>query len=230
MTRDLLIIVPSRGRPENIDRLAKAFAGTTCVELLVAIDDDDPEAAEYRRVAINHGALWLVRDIRRRLVGTLNHIATAEAAKSYRYVGFMGDDHLPRTPGWDVEYIRALDQVGPGGIVYGDDKIQGPNLPTHVAMDRRIVDVLGYMAPPCLVHMCADNFWRDLGDQLGTLRYLPDVVVEHLHPIALTSAWDDRYAEVNAPAVMEADWAAYERWCADEMPSAVATLKGALLL
>lgn len=228
MTRDLLIIVPSRGRPENIARLTGAFDVATHAELLVAIDADDPEAGEYQRVQFNRGGMWLVRDLRRRMVGTLNHIATSTATKSYRYVGFMGDDHYPQTPGWDIEYVRALDRAGPGGIVYGNDLIQGRNLPTQVALDRRIVDVLGYMAPPCLVHMFADNFWRDLGEALGTLVYLPDVVVEHLHPIAERAAWDDQYTE--AGASMNSDHQAYERWRAEDMPAAVAKLKGALLL
>jgi hypothetical protein len=229
VTRDLLIIVPSRGRPANIDRLADAFDTATHADLLVAVDDDDPELAGYMRIADRRGGKWDIGQ-RRRLVGTLNHVATNPARTSdYRYLGFMGDDHWPRTPGWDREYVHALDRVGAGGIVYGDDLIQGSKLPTQVALDKRIVDTLGYMAPPGLVHMFADNFWRDLGLHLGTLRYLPDVVVEHLHPIASRAAWDDRYAEVNAPAVMETDHATYDRYLAEEMLDAVARIKGALL-
>jgi hypothetical protein len=228
VTRDLLVIVPSRGRPANIARLAAAFDTCTHADLLVAVDTDDPVLAEYMAIADQRGGKWDVGE-RRRLVGTLNHLATNPGhTDGYRYLGFMGDDHLPRTPGWDLEYVRALNRTGPGAIVYGNDLIQGENLPTQVALDRRIVDTLGYMVPPVLVHMFADNWWRDLGHQLGTLTYLPHVVVEHLHPIAQRAEWDDRYVEVNAPEAMNTDHAAYQRWLIDEMPDAVAAVKEAL--
>lgn len=227
MTRDLLYIVPSRGRPANIERLRDAFDLVHQADLLVAIDIDDPALDDYVAIADRRGGRWDVGE-RRRLVGTLNHIAASDATENYRYVGFMGDDHLPRTPDWDTELVHTLDRLGAGGIAYGNDLIQGPNLPTAVALDRRIITTLGYMAPPVLTHMFADNWWRDLGTALGTLAYLPHVVIEHLHPIAQRAEWDNGYTEVNAPAVMDADHAAYQRWHAEHLADAVTTLQGAL--
>lgn len=223
---DLTIIVPSRGRPDNVARLWQGFQDTceADTQLVVAVDLDDPELPGYKE---HHGSaangFFLLGMPRLRLVGTLNAVA---AGVHSPYVGFMGDDHLPRTHGWDARYIEALDGVAAGGVVWGNDCIQGPTMPTQVAMDRRIVQTLGYMVPPTLVHLCADLFWRAVGDELGTSRYLPDVTVEHLHPIAGNAEWDDTYRECNSAGQSYADHQAYAAYLADQFPADIAKLRG----
>lgn len=225
--KDIALIVPSRGRPNNIDRLHNAITATASrVDLIVAVDNDDPYLPGYRDIHARHDqGFALGVGPRLRLVGTLN--ATALAVE-HRYVGFAGDDHMPRTKGWDEQYLAVLDEIGPGGIVYGNDMIQGEALPTHVVMDRRIVDALGFMAPPQLQHLYVDNFWKDLGETLGTLRYLPDVLVEHLHPVAGRAEWDATYSETNAGERYEADEAAYREYRATRFDADMQRVREAL--
>lgn len=223
---DLLMIVPSRGRPGNIAELAGAWRDTACADsqLLVAVDDDDPHREAYADAVASTRAASLVVGPRLRLGGTLNHLAVAHA-RSHRAIGFMGDDHRPRTVGWDQRLVDELGALGAVGLVYGNDLIQGERLPTAVAMTSSIVTTLGYMAPPGMVHMYLDNFWLALGRELGRIRYLPDVVIQHLHPVAGTAAWDTGYAEVNTPERYAADRAVFERWLAESMPVETARLK-----
>jgi hypothetical protein len=126
-------------------------------------------------------------------------------------VGFMGDDHRPRTKGWDSRYVTALREMGTG-IVYGDDLLQHEALPTQCAMTSDIIQALGYMAPPQLTHLYVDNFWLALGRAAGCIQYLQDVVVEHLHPIAAKAEWDEGHLRVNAQEMHEKDNAAYRNW------------------
>jgi hypothetical protein len=139
-------------------------------------------------------------------------------------IGFMGDDHRPRTKGWDAAYLDALHSLGTG-IVYGDDLLQGRNLPTQCAMTADIVAALGGMAPVNLRHMYVDNFWRELGRNAECLRYLPDVVVEHLHPVAGKAEWDEGYTKVNAPEVFAQDEDAFREYLRDHMAFAAATVR-----
>lgn len=225
--KDLAMIVPSRGRPNSIDRLYRAILGTASkVDLVVAVDDDDPHLPGYQQIWEQHShGFALGVGPRLRLVGTLNAKAlTVE----HRYLGFMGDDHLPRTKGWDEQYIASLDDSGPGGMVFGNDMIQGPNLPTQIAMDRRIVDTLGFMAPPALTHLYVDNFWLDLGHALDSIRYLPDVVVEHLHPAGHTAEWDATYADANSVERDNTDRLAYLQYRDTQFVADAARLKEAL--
>jgi len=227
---DLVVIVPSRGRPEAARELLAAFKDTCTADTRVvfAIDADDETARQY----VDVGGLWAhVAPAPSTMVKTLNFAASIFA--SYRQgdaahppaVGFMGDDHRPRTVGWDQAYLEALRELGTG-IVYGDDLLQGENLPTQVAMTSDIVRALGYMAPPALTHLFVDDFWRDLGRAADCLRYLPEVVVEHLHPIAGKAEWDEGHKRVNAASMYAADRVAYTRYRATQFRADVVKVQG----
>lgn len=207
-TEPLAVVVPTRGRPQNAARLQQAFAETDSLNAVpvFVLDADDPElpgyfaragVGEIGHITVHEGAGGSG------MVAALNYAARV-LADEYDALGFMGDDHLPRTAGWDAHVLGALNSPGPA-VVYGDDLLQGEKLPTAAFMPSRLVRALGFMAPPVLRHLYADNFWLELGGRLGTLRYLPGVVIEHVHPAAGKAAMDERYAAVNAPDADAAD-------------------------
>ncbi|MEU5900573.1 glycosyltransferase family 2 protein [Streptomyces venezuelae] len=212
MADDLLVIIPTRGRPQAVMSLVRAWHETgATADLLFAVDNDDPELDAYKREAakfMKGGQVRFVFGKRLRLVGTLNAQAV-KAAKKYRYLAFMGDDHRPRPAAvaWDAR-IRECLSGGPG-IVYGNDLLQGEAMATAVAMTSDIVDTLGYMAPPALVHLCVDLCWVDWGRGMGRITYLDDMVIEHLHPANGKAVVDQGYQECNSPEQVSADSAAY---------------------
>lgn len=218
------VIVPTRGRPWNLADLLVAWELTTglgSTRLHVVVDGEEGETlAGYQEVAANHAADWWTIEYaeRRRLGGVLNAVAPRFAELGD--VGFMGDDHRPRTKGWDRRVQEVLDGT-PLSVVYGNDLHQGETLPTAVFMDGRIVTTLGYMVPPGLVHLYVDNFWKDLGERLGTLCYLPDVIIQHQHPHAGSSADDDGYREVNSRQRYREDGRRYRLYMAREFERAV---------
>lgn len=228
---DLVVIVPSRGRPEAAGELAQAFVETCTADtwLMFAVDGDDPTRAEYealrdREQAAGRSIAVTTVTGGRSMVDTLNGAAKWLADAAHPgvpfAVGFQGDDHRPRTKGWDAAYLAALRDLGTG-IVYGNDLLQGENLPTQCAMTADIVRALGYMAPPGLRHMYVDNFWATLGTEAACLRYLPDVVVEHLHPAAGKAEWDAGYRRVNARHMYDQDRNEFNRYCRHELAGAV---------
>jgi hypothetical protein len=230
---DLVVIVPSRGRPETVDEMADAFA-ETCTEdyqLLFAVDSEDPTLPEYVRrqrwVIPSGGArVWSAPNPEGSMVAALNRAVGDVMAHPPFAIAFLGDDHRPRTVGWDAAYLEALRELGTG-IVYGNDLLQRHNLPTQCAMTADIVRALGWMAPPTLRHLYVDNFWLDLGRAADCIRYLPDVVVEHMHPVAGKAAVDDGYARVNAAEVYTADEAAYRQFVEGGLlAAAAATVQG----
>jgi hypothetical protein len=211
---DLVVIVPSRGRPAAVRDLADAFAHTCTAptRLVIAVDNDDPTGDRYSgEMQQSRFPSW---EIRRsdadNMVSALNIAACwATAIPDPPFaVGFMGDDHRPRTVGWDHAYLDALTDLGTG-IVYGNDLLQGPNLPTQCAVTADIVRALGYLAAPSLTHLYVDNFWLQLGRWADCIRYLPDVVVEHMHPVAGKAQWDEGYVRVNSPGMYADDERAF---------------------
>lgn len=212
MADDLLVIIPTRGRPQAVPALVQAWDDTgATADLLFAVDTDDPELAGYKVEAAklkDDPRFRFTYGKRLRLCGTLNQQAV-KAAKKYRYLAFMGDDHRPRPVAmpWDAR-IRECLSGGPG-IVYGNDLLQGEAMATAVAMTSDIVGTLGYMAPPALVHLCLDLCWLDWGKGVGRITYLDDMVIEHLHPANGKAELDSGYEEVNSDAMVSADSAAY---------------------
>jgi hypothetical protein len=206
----MLVIVPTRGRPENVARQQDAVEQTcTHADFLYAVDDDDPKAMEYLRLA-EERSLNVAVGPRMRLGPTLSFHAVREAA-NYSVIGFMGDDHLPRTTGWACRILNRYGRDVPC-VFYPNDLLQGENLATAVFMTGRMITAMGYMVPPGLIHLYADNAWMELGRGLGMLFYLPDVVIEHMHPAAGKAELDVGYREANAPEIDSADRAAFFRW------------------
>lgn len=212
MTQPLAVIVPTRGRPGSAARLSQAFRDTHALDALPVFvaDWDDPELPAYRKLLDSEQIPRLMvcdAGTGTGMTHALNY-AARRYAELYEAVGFMGDDHLPRTVNWDSTVLDALDSLEPR-IVYGNDLLQGKALPTAVFMQSRMVRALGFMAPAVLRHLYVDNYWKELGERTGSLRYLPDVVIEHIHPAAGKTAMDDGYRRVNAPEADRNDRAAW---------------------
>ncbi|MEV6547986.1 hypothetical protein AB0M57_04660 [Streptomyces sp. NPDC051597] len=219
MPDDLLVIIPTRGRPQAIPEIMDAWDATAATaDLLFAVDTDDPELAAYKKHAATYKADERVRFTfgkRRRLVGTLNQQAIKNA-KTYRFLAFLGDDHRPRPAAmpWDAR-IRECLSGGPG-IVYGNDLLQGEKMATAVAMTSDIVQTLGYMCPPAMVHLCVDLVWVAWGNAMQRITYLDDMVIEHLHPAAQKADMDSGYEECNSPDQVASDSAAYHTYMQGE--------------
>lgn len=195
--KKILVIVPSRsqgnGREKNIDRFIDAWKENTegLSDIVIALDPDDEHYYTRRKEAI-----YFVNKVRERMIPTLNRCANA-FAQEYEMVAFFGDDHLIKT-NWESEMYQANVECGGKGVFYGNDLLQGQRLATAVCLDSQIITSLGYFAPPMLTHLFADNFWMDLGKELGTLRYFPSIIFEHIHPHVSKTEMDSMYVESNS--------------------------------
>jgi hypothetical protein len=229
---DLVTIVPTRSRPEAVERVVEAWQVTGALdegaELLFVVDRDDPRCAEYRAAVITCpiGVTAVYADEWRPLVPKLNTIATGLSVGGYAYaVGFAGDDHLPRSPGWVGRYLAALRRMRTG-IVFCDDGYQGENIPTQWAMTADIVRALGRMVPAPVDHLYCDNAVRDLGRGADCLSYLPDVLIEHMHPVAGKAPSDAQYDRVNGREQYRHDRPAYRGWARNGgLAASVATVR-----
>ena len=210
--RNLVVLVPSRNRPENIAELIKSLDETeTESDLIVIIDDDEPQQDAYLQLGCD---VLMVEKNGKGMAKPLN-FAARHYANKYRHFAFLGDDHRPRTKNWDVHFINALDELGTG-LVYGNDLLQGKNLATAIAMTGDIVRALGGMVPRDMIHLYLDNFWMQLGQDLNAMTYLDDVIFEHMHPSAGKAQWDEGYREVNAEEVYSADKKALDDYLASD--------------
>lgn len=200
---EIVVVVPTRGRPQSAARFAEAVDRSASAVVRFVVDADDPSLSEYLEAVDPSTVMVYPGPGRPGIVDPLNW-AVAQLCDSWEYVGFAGDDHLPRTEGWDVQIIETLGQLGTG-ICYGNDLLAGERIPTAVFMTSDIPKALGYMAHPDLVHLFVDDYWAELGRELDALTYLPDVIIEHLHFLNGKSEEDDTYKRVNSSTIADHD-------------------------
>lgn len=208
--RDLLLAVPSRGRPGNITRLIEAMAHT-CegeTDLVVGLDEDDPALAQYPD-PFDTDVSYVVKPGLHKVTAWMNELIVSEAG-NYRFAGSVGDDNVPHTPGWDVRVMEALEKTP---FAFANDQYpsrQPGTLCCHVFMRSEVVQTLGYFGPPSIAHMYVDVAWMAWGTACG-ITYLHDVLIPHLHYTSGGAPHDETYA--NSCAGTGADLQAWHAYC-----------------
>lgn len=206
------MLVPSRGRPGSVSEMADAWDETDPLHearLVWVLDADDPRADEYRdelRIYPWMQFMWFPEWMP--LVPKLN--AAAVRAKG-DVIGFMGDDHRPRSSGWAARLAAAHNDMGPG-IFYGRDGLQDIKLPTWWAMSSVVVSALGRMVPADVEHLYCDNAVLELGKSARCIWFLSSVLIEHMHPVANKAEWDEGHLRVNSPEQYEVDRRHFLDW------------------
>ena len=212
---DLAVLVPSRGRPENLSRLIETVHKTAKgrTHVIAGVDEDDSRLADYTRL---RSTITGVGDVihtsaeRRTLVDWTNRLAHLTEGK-YRFYASLGDDMVPKTPGWDVKLMGAIEEdFGGTGIAYPWDGIRD-DIPEAYVISADLVETLGWVMEPTLKHFYNDNVWADIGHGAGCIRQLRGVVVDHVN-VGTGRAVVDQTALDNG-AKIAPDKEAYEAWC-----------------
>ncbi len=215
---DLLVIVPSRGRPKNIARLLDSVRETSMLATHVhaCVDEDDPELPGYEYVMSIAGRDddILERGPRKGLAAWTNEVAVRRA-RQYPYLASFGDDHVPKTPGWDKALTRAISDMGGTGFSYPWDRTR-EDIPEAVVMSSDIVQALGWMCLPELSHWYVDNVWAELGRGAGCIR--------HCRVIAGDHEWKSDSTARESGEKIAADRDAFYEWRRNGMADDIATV------
>lgn len=186
--KEILIIVPSYQRQNKILGFYEAWKKTTSnrSEVVLVLEEKDEEYPKINGVKIMKGNYGNIV------------ISTNEAFykyPDYKIYGFLNDDHILRTKGWEDVIIKTLEN---GGYAYGNDLLQKEKLATAVFISGDIVRKLGYICTPRLTHLYIDRTWNDIGNAIGKLYYLENIIIEHMHFTAGKSDKDEQYKRVNS--------------------------------
>lgn len=187
------LLCPTRNRPHNVRRLIQT-ALDTCSEVIDFVfycDDDAPKSVPYdvRQLVF----VQVVDGPRITLSDCWNKCWEKAAGDIYM---LCGDDVQFRSRGWDIAVQQAIDQFPDRlAYVYGDDGYHGGNLATHGFVHRNWTDVIGRFTAPYFSSDYPDTWLHDVAHAAGRLVYLPEVFIEHMHPVAHKAGWDDTYEE-----------------------------------
>lgn len=207
----ILALCPSRGRPEAALAVLASFLETrrdSATRLVFLVDADDPRRKDYPQEYTMHVApSGSMGGVLRSVVHDRGLLRDASA------VGVIGDDVRFRTVGWDKKLDKWLSDKP--GIAWGDDGWEHPwpkeQKASHWWLSRPIVDAMG-LCPANMQHWFFDDYWAQLAWAVGCARYFPDLLFEHLHPMA-GKAVNDRTYERSARLVATDRrwWAKWQR-------------------
>ena len=203
------LVCPTRVRPQAFAEMAASAHATAAgaVQVVAYLDDDDPSLGEYR--ATDHDLpVGLVVGSRCTLSDAWNRAAALATGEVFM---LAADDLRFRTPAWDAIVAEALEGMPSGvGLVWGRDGHADERMATHPFVSRRWVEIVGRFTAP---YFCADyvDLWlHDVAHRAGLARFLPGVLVEHMHPSFGKGVYDvnheerlARAAEAGLPALWD---------------------------
>lgn len=211
----ITVLCPSRGRPDALLAAAQSMAQTRRhgdTRFLAILDADDAALDGYTHENVLYD--WIVvNPPEKGMVAALNHAVThhERAMGGASILGFIGDDHRFRTDGWDSVIGETLSKSP--GYAYGYDGFwHKGEIPTQIFISSLIVKALGYYALPDCHHLFVDNAWKEVAQATGTLHYLPQVYIEHLHPAIGKGQWDEGHVRVNSAEMYGHDGEAFKAW------------------
>jgi hypothetical protein len=193
----LSLLVPTRGRPAQVERLLASLRETTArpqrLQVVLYVDEDD--TGSHR---LGEGVPNVIRMVGpRRTMGALN---TACLRRSSGDIVLLGnDDMVVRTHGWD-DRVERMHARFPDGIylAYANDLFMSRKRATFPILSRRCCELLGDPFPEVYRGAFIDTHLFDLFKRLqraghDRFAYLEDVVFEHLHYRTGKAAYDETY-------------------------------------
>ena len=229
----LLIVCPTRGRPELLARMLGSFDATRSpgTDIVIVAGEDDPRLDDYLPLLRGRRA---VVGPRRFLVQTFND-CTTKLFPGTPYYGEVNDDHFYRTRGWDKTFIDMINDRGNGwGIACGNDMIQTNwhafSHPSACVISGNIIRTLGHFVWPKLLHLFTDVYLRDLSRGIGRLFYTPEVVIEHRHWVngRVKFEGDENYKWIYSQEQQKAAYATHQKWLQKDKDREIGLLRTAM--
>lgn len=208
------VIAPTFRRPERALAMAQSWQETKVLrstDLCLALDDDDEWLAHY--ISMSAGKPWFaLPSMHGSMVKRTNLVARSSLAD---IIGWAADDNIFRTRGWDHMVKQAFEDPAIT-TVNTNDLLVGDTKGGVYFVRKTVVDALGWLLPPFLEHLYADFAVTELAKAAGTYLYLPDVIIEHMHPHAGKADWDAQYHSYNNVEQDSRDGQAFAAWRTSE--------------
>jgi hypothetical protein len=195
---NISITCPTRGRPENMERLVTSiFSLAKCpenIDIIFYIDDDDNVSiVKAIELLAKYGSRIVPLKGKRRIMSEMVNCCISQSSSDIFM--FCGDDIVFKTSEWDTfvlnEFEKSNDKIL---FVHGDDGIHGSKFGTHGFIHRAWIERVGYLLPPYFTSDWADTWINDIANKLNRRVYI-DILTEHIHYSNGKSVLDETYAE-----------------------------------
>jgi hypothetical protein len=123
------------------------------------------------------------------------NVPALDIANKYKYVGFIGDDITFETK-WESEFINFLSSVKYGLAFANENSQNSGSLAAHPFITSNMIKAVGFFGCPAVTHHYFDNYWQDMVLTVGNLKYFPNIVMEHRHPLFYKDIKDALFVEI----------------------------------
>lgn len=209
-------LLSTRGRPDECQRTLDACEATGMTSQGLVYVDETVEMYENIRLPAN----WAIHfEPEWGSIAASMHYTQAHFPDATQY-GWLADDNIPRTVGWDKRLEAA---AGDWFISCARDfwlsetgwrhPTGGPCFTAGLCWGAKVIEAVGWWVLPGVRQGGIDGAWNDLAGMLSLTRYLPDVTVEHItwklgkREKDETDEWVKRGVNYIAD-----DLAVYEKW------------------
>ena len=201
----LAVIVPSRGRPQNIKDLIESFESTkaTC-DLWVVCDEDDPTLAEYFKI---------ISPEHEKIIGTSKNKIDAInrdmdlVDQWWDILINVSDDQVFIQPHFDLDIVNNMDNDTDMFLHFPDGN-QG-DLATMSIIGRKYYLRDGYIYHPNYESVYCDNEAQDVAKLRGCYKLVNKHIFNHEHPAWGKGQMDAQYAKTEHHVTYEKDRQTY---------------------
>jgi hypothetical protein len=190
--------------------------GTTTPGLIL-IDNKDLGEHNYKTVYDSLPSKWSILPTENAVTmgDKLRYILELwEKAESWpEWIGLMNDDHVPQSLGWDIELVNDVRNNGKHFVTCNDAWVYGNGRAVGAyCWSSKLIRPLGFLIPPRMQHLYADDVWETLGRECpGLWHERGDVVVEHRHATR-TGESDATHQKTYSSASWNSDSQRFAEW------------------
>lgn len=181
-------LLPTKNRPHLLQRFCQAHQHTTGGRrtegrILVSRADYESNQKAYEQVEKPSGwQIDILNAIDLDMGPKLNW--AFHAYRNAEWFGLLTDQAVPRTKNWDLKLSEAVVAAAGKWMLTCDDGRQAPRrLGPCVVWSRDMLNAAGWIFPPTLPHLFADDVWEKLGKTLKFWKVDMAVLVEHRHQL-----------------------------------------------
>lgn len=202
----ILYKYPTRERPEKFFQSLDNFYSLVShdnYQILVTLDIDDPTVTniDFKQRILKYDNLKCFWGTSHGKVSAINRDMCF--ADNFDILVLLSDDmHLQ--PGFDIEILKAFED-GFKGLAHFPDGIVNERLCTFSVMHSSFYEYFGWIYNPAYESIGCDNEQHEVAIILGEYKYIPIVIVRHLHPAYGMAPNDDLYRRNEDPVLYTKD-------------------------
>lgn len=220
-----IVICGSRNRPNNVERCFRHLKEVSHIsDFMLLINEDQKDlypaidGVQTVIVPASYGTTSCAK---------ANYFVEQKLYQGYFTVSGIDDDTVVTTDGWDLLLSLPLKAKG-YGVSWGNDTIQEGRVPTKWTMTTNIVEALGFICPPGLIHLFVDDFLARIGQELNSAHYAPNVMMEHHHWLNKKAQMDETYMETASRETWDHDERVFTEYMTGQFHDDIEQIKKAL--